>query len=93
MRRNLFSYIHYSHRHIFPMDRAMFEDNKDLENACHERPAGIGRREKSGDLEGVLVAEAKLGLQFLYYLFGYAFVIAGGLLLIDAHLNSPNLTW
>jgi hypothetical protein len=67
MHKKLVSYIHYSHRHNFEMDRAMFEGSTDLEDARHERPARMGLLEKSGELEGMLVAEAKPGLQFLYY--------------------------
>ncbi|MHC4459610.1 MAG: hypothetical protein ACYS0I_21425 [Planctomycetota bacterium] len=43
----------------------MFEGSTDLEGARHERPAWNGLLEKSGEMEGVLVAEAKPGLQFL----------------------------
>jgi len=86
-------FIAHLRRHNFPMDRAMLEGSVDLGDAQHERPAWIGRLEESGSLEGLLVDTAAPGQQAVYYIFGYAAVVAGLFLLIGALVYSPYITW
>jgi cytochrome b subunit of formate dehydrogenase len=79
--------------HNFPMDRAMFEGSVDLEEVRHERPAWIERLEKTGKLEGQLVAEASPRRRALFYTFGYFALAFGLFLLIGGLVNSTSITW
>lgn len=86
-------FISHLRRHSFPMDLAMFEGSVDLEKTRHERPAWIERLEKSGRLQGVLVAEARPGIRVLFYLFGFTALGFGLFLLIGGLINSPSIAW
>ncbi|MEW5909362.1 MAG: cytochrome b/b6 domain-containing protein [Thermodesulfobacteriota bacterium] len=89
--------IHFFLGHLrpstFPMDQAMFEGSVDLEKTRHERPAWISRLEKNGALESMLTAEAGPNLKLIYYVFGYAAMLAGIILLIGGIFNAFQITW
>jgi cytochrome b subunit of formate dehydrogenase len=86
-------FIGHLRRHSFPMDLAMFEGSVDLESTRHEKPAWIGRVEKAGQLESVLVAESGPARRFFFYLFGYAALAFGIFLLLGGLINSLSITW
>ncbi|MFH1122864.1 MAG: cytochrome b/b6 domain-containing protein [Pseudomonadota bacterium] len=86
-------FIGHLRRHNFPMDRAMFEGSADMAGARHERPTWVNRLEQGGRLQGLIVQETSAGLRVIYYLFGYAVMAAGLILLIGGLLNSASITW
>jgi hypothetical protein len=86
-------FIGHLRRHNFPMDRAIFEGSADFHMRREERPAWIARLEQTGELQGSLVAESKLGMKIVYYVFGYAAMLIGVFLLIGALANSGRITW
>jgi cytochrome b subunit of formate dehydrogenase len=86
-------FIAHLRRHNFPMDRTMFEGSADFAATKHERPLWVTRLEQTGELEKVLVAEAKPGLRALFYLFGYVAVACGVFLLIGGLVSVPHITW
>jgi hypothetical protein len=86
-------FIAHLRRHSFPMDRAMFEGSVDLGATHHEKPAWIARLEQTGKLETLLVAEKTAVLRALFYIFGYAAIAVGVLLLIGGLVNSLSISW
>lgn len=86
-------FIAHLRRHNFPMDRAMFEGSTSFEAMRHEKPAWIGRLDKQGELDGLMVGEVGTGRRAVYYVFGYAAVAAGLFLLIGALISAPYVSW
>lgn len=86
-------FVAHLRRHNFPMDRAIFEGSVDLAATRHEKPDWIQRLEKMGLLPGLLVPEAAKKQQIVFYLFGYAAITLGLILLIGGIINSPHITW
>ena len=86
-------FIAHLRRHNFPMDRAMFEGSADLSSTRHERPAWVARLQETGKLESLLVPATTTGRRALFYLVGYAVVIAGVFLLIGGLVNVRYITW
>ena len=86
-------FIGHLRRHNFPMDRTMFEGSANLETTQHEKPAWIRRLKQSGELDGVLVSEAMPVQRVVYYVFGFAALAAGLLLLVGALINARYISW
>jgi cytochrome b subunit of formate dehydrogenase len=86
-------FIGHLRRNNFPMDMAMFEGSVDLARLRLERPAWVARMERSGTLESQFAFEVTVGRRVLFYIFGYAAVVIGVLLLIGGLVNSTAITW
>ncbi len=86
-------FVAHLRRHNFPMDRAMFEGSSRLDALLEEKPAWIERLERTGELDHVLVAEARPARRLFYYVFGYVALLFGTFLLIGGLVNSPDITW
>jgi hypothetical protein len=71
----------------------MFEGSVDWDAVNHEKPAWISRLRKSSQLENMLVAEAVPARRIVFYVFGYAAVAAGLILLIGSLVNAPYISW
>ena len=71
----------------------MFEGSVDLDATRHEKPAWIARLEQTGKLEALLVVEKPAVLRALFYIFGYAAIAVGVLLLIGGLVNSLSISW
>lgn len=86
-------FIAHIRPHSFPMDTAMFDGGVDLDKTEHERPAWIERL-KSRDVLGRLSTSSAPGMvRVAYFVFGYAVVVSGVLLVIFGLVNAPRITW
>lgn len=86
-------FIAHLRLHNFPMDRTIFEGSADLASMRHEKPAWISRLEESGNLDKMLVPETAQRIRVVFYVFGYACMIAGVFLLVGGIVNIPQITW
>ncbi|BBD08616.1 formate dehydrogenase subunit gamma [Desulfovibrio ferrophilus] len=89
--------IHFFVAHLrrshFPMDKAMFEGGVEVDAAKEHRPAWIERLKAGGDLEGHVISAVPTAMRAVYFVFGYAVVVIGALLVIYALINAPRVTW
>ncbi|MBL0712225.1 MAG: cytochrome b/b6 domain-containing protein [Desulfosarcina sp.] len=85
-------FIGHLRRMNFPMDRAMFEGSADLAHSRQERSSWIRRLEKEGSLDGMIVTEATIGRQVIFYLFGFLAMATGIYLVVSALANVRLIT-
>lgn len=85
--------IAHLRRHNFPMDRAMFGGDTNLESASEERPAWIARLRSSGDLEQRTVEDVPVAVAAFSYLVGLSAVALGIYLVIGGLMNAFLVSW
>jgi len=85
--------IAHLRRHNFPMDRAMFCGDTDLESATEERPAWIARLRTSGRLEEKTVEDASMVKAAANYVIGLSAVALGVYLVIGGLMNMGLVSW
>jgi cytochrome b subunit of formate dehydrogenase len=85
--------IAHLRRHTFPMDRAMFCGDTDLESAMEERPAWIARLRTNGVLDSRTVGDASVVRAAVTYVAGLTAVALGIYLVIGGLMNVGLVTW
>jgi len=85
--------IAHLRRHNFPMDRAMFCGDTDLEAASHERPAWIARLRTNDNLENQISSDAPTLRVAVSYIIGLSAVILGIYLVIGGLMNACIVNW
>jgi len=89
--------IHFFVAHLrrthFPMDKAMFEGSVPLAEAEAERPAWVERLRGEGRLDIQGGAGAQGIVRAVYFVFGYAVVVCGVVLVVYGLLNARLVTW
>jgi hypothetical protein len=70
------------------MNEAMFAGSVSLEEAMEEKPAWVERLNAQGELEKSAAAPPVIWYRVIYYIFGYAVLIFGVYLLINAIIYS-----
>ena len=86
-------FIAHIRPHSFPMDTAMFDGGVDVDKAEHERPAWIQRLKSKAPLSQFATSPASGTAKAIYFVFGYAVVVSGVLLVILGLINAPHITW
>jgi len=85
--------IAHLRRHNFPMDRAMFAGDTDLESASEERPAWLARLRSAGTLEDKTVEDVSTIRMAGAYVMGLGAVALGFYLVIGGLINACLVTW
>lgn len=80
-------------RHNFPMDRAMFCGDTDLESVAEERPEWVARLRAEGGLEERTVTEASSVRLVATYVVGLGAVALGIYLVIGGLMNVYLVSW
>jgi cytochrome b subunit of formate dehydrogenase len=84
--------VHFFIGHLrptsFPMNEAMFAGSVPLKEAMDEKPAWVERLKSQGMLEKSAAAAPVAWYRIIYYVFGYAVLIFGVYLLINAIIYS-----
>ena len=85
--------IAHLRRHNFPMDRAMFCGDTDLESATEERPAWIARLRTTGALADKTTGEAPAARVVVTFAVGLGAVGLGIYLVIGGLMNAFLVSW
>ncbi|BCS89249.1 formate dehydrogenase subunit gamma [Pseudodesulfovibrio sediminis] len=80
-------------RHTFPMDRAMFSGDADLETSSQERPAWITRLRTNNELENKIASDAPTIKIAMSYVIGLSAVILGIYLVVGGLMNAWLVHW
>jgi cytochrome b subunit of formate dehydrogenase len=84
--------VHFFIGHLrpssFPMNEAMFSGSVPLEEALEEKPAWVERLKAQGELAKSAATPPVAWYRIIYYVFGYAVLICGVYLLINAIIHS-----
>ncbi len=80
-------------RHNFPMDRAMFAGDSDLEITAEERPAWIARLRTNEALKSRTIADAPVIRIVVSYAIGLSAVALGIYLVVGGLLNVRFINW
>lgn len=84
--------VHFFIGHLrpssFPMNEAMFSGSVAMDEADEEKPAWVDRLRQQGRLESAQAAMPPTWFRAVYFVFGYAVLIAGVYLLINGIINS-----
>ena len=85
--------VHFFIGHLrpfsFPMNEAMFAGSVDIEEAMEEKPRWVERLRGEGRLEIAMAAQPAPWYRVVYFIFGYAALVFGLYLLINAIVYSP----
>jgi hypothetical protein len=73
------------------MNEAMFSGSVPLEEAMEEKPAWVERLKAQGELKKSAAAPPVTWYRIIYYVFGYAVLICGVYLLINAIIYSRQI--
>ncbi|MBC15957.1 MAG: cytochrome C [Desulfovibrio sp.] len=85
--------IAHLRRHNFPMDRAMFSGDTNLESVEEERPAWIDRLRVTGELDQRIVTDAPVISIVLSSIIGLSAVAMGIYLVVGGILNINFVNW
>ncbi|QJB55576.1 cytochrome b/b6 domain-containing protein [Pseudodesulfovibrio sp. zrk46] len=85
--------IAHLRRHNFPMDRAMFAGDTDLEAASEERPAWMARLRSEGGLEERTVSDVPVIGLLISYVIGLSVVVFGIYLVVGGLMNANLVSW
>lgn len=85
--------IAHLRRHNFPMDRAMFCGDTDLESASEERPEWIARMRTGGRLEERTIVDASFVRLAATYIVGLSAVALGIYLVVGGLMNASLVNW